>query len=120
MPFANLLEDRVGDPADQIGRNLDAVNLHEVRLDLANRQAARIQANDAVIETVKAGLPLGHELRLEGAVAVARNRDLDRAVVADHGFARIAVATVAAAAASRGALLVAQMLCQLGAERSLQ
>src|SRR5262249_42966442 len=51
LPFANLLEDRVGDPADQIGRNLDAVNLHQVRLDLAKRQAARIQANDAVIQS---------------------------------------------------------------------
>jgi hypothetical protein len=52
-------------------------------LDLANRQPAGIEADDPVIKTVEAGLPFGDNMRLEAAVAVARNRNLDRTVVAN-------------------------------------
>ena len=31
------------DPADQIGRNLDAVEFRQVTVDLAHRNAARVQ-----------------------------------------------------------------------------
>src|SRR5580700_11198819 len=89
-------------------------------LDLANRQTSRIEADDAIVETVETGLPFRNDLRLKGAVAVARHRDLDGTLVADHRLARIAVAAVAAGAAGRVALVVAQMLAQLGAERPFQ
>jgi len=39
LPFPNLLEHGVGDPADQIGGDLDPVDFLQVSLDLANRQA---------------------------------------------------------------------------------
>ena len=87
-------------------------------LNLANRQASGIKADYPIVEPVEPGLPFGDDLRLEAAVAVARHRDLDRPVIADHGLARISVAAVAAAAAGRFALLVSQMLAQLGAERT--
>jgi hypothetical protein len=120
LPFSHLLEHRVGDPADQVGRDLDPVKLLQMRLDLTHRQAAGIEADDPIVEPVQPGLPLGHNLRFEAAVAVTRHRDLDRAVVADHRLARISVAAVAAAAAGRVAFLIAEMLAQLGTQRSLQ
>lgn len=120
LPLAYLLEYSVGDPADQIGGNLDRIQLQKMRLNLAHRQAAGVQADDPIIKTLKPGLPLGDDLGLEAAVSVPRHRDLDRAVIADYRLARRAVARVAAAAARRVALLVAQMLAQLGAKRALQ
>src|SRR5260370_37915063 len=66
------------------------------------------------------GLPLGDDLRLEAAVAVTRYRELDRAVVAEHRFARMAVTAVAAASAGQVAFLVPQMLAQLRAQRTFQ
>ena len=53
-------------------------------LDLAHRHAAGVQRDDLVVEAVEAGLALGHDLRLEGAVAIARHVDLDRAVLGQH------------------------------------
>jgi hypothetical protein len=43
LPFAHLIEDGVGDPADQIGRDVDPVELAQMALDLPYRQAARIE-----------------------------------------------------------------------------
>ncbi len=92
----------------------------QVTLDLAHRHAARIERQDAVVEAVEAALALGNDRRLEAAVAVARNRQLDRAVLGQHRLAGMAVAAVAAAAPRRVALLVAQVVAQLGAQRPLQ
>src|SRR3954452_22122898 len=89
-------------------------------LDLAHRQPAGIQADDPIIKAVQPGLPFGDDLRLEAAVAVARHGDLDRAVLANHRLARITVAAVAAAAAGRVALLIAEVLAQLSAERPFE
>src|SRR5262249_9812780 len=120
LPFPDLLEHRIGDPADQIGRDLDPVKFLQMGLDLANRQPAGIEADDPVIKTVEAGLPFADNLRLEAAVAVARNRNLDRTVVANQRLVRIAVAAVATATTGRIAPLISQMLSQLGAERPFQ
>src|SRR5690349_10933228 len=79
-----------------------------------------MKADDSIIETIEPRLPLGDNLRLKAAVAVARNRDLDRPILTHHGLARIAVAAVAAAAPVRGAFLVSQMIAQLGAECAFQ
>jgi hypothetical protein len=39
---------------------------------------AGIQRDDLVVEAVETGLALGHDLRLEAAVAIARYLDIDR------------------------------------------
>jgi hypothetical protein len=49
-------------------------------LDLADRHAARIEAQNFVIETVEPGLPLGDELWLEASGAIARDGNLDLAL----------------------------------------
>jgi hypothetical protein len=92
LPFPNLLEHGVGDPADQIGGDLDPVKLLQVSLDLANREPPGVKADDPIVEPVEPGLPLRHDLRLEAAVAVARHRDLDRTAIVEHRLARITVA----------------------------
>ena len=106
VTFAYALLEGVNDEPPVIrGRNLDC---------------RCVERQDAVVETVQAALALGHDRRLEAAVAVARNRQLDRAVLGQHRLARMAVAAVARAAACRIALLVAQAIGQLGAQRPLQ
>ena len=92
----------------------------QVAPDLAHRHAARIERQNAIVEAVEPALALRHDRRLEAAVAVARHSQLDRAVFGQHRLARMAVAAVARAAACRIALLVAQAIGQLGAQRPLQ
>ena len=43
-PVAHVVDHRVGDPADQIAADLDAVDLLEVRLDIARREPAAVEA----------------------------------------------------------------------------
>ena len=119
LPFPHLVENRVGDPADQIGRDLGAIEFGQVALDLAHRHAARVEAQDLVVEAVEPGLALGDQLRLEAAGPVARDRDLDLAVLGQDRLRARPVAAVAAAAAGRVALLVAKMLGQLRTKRAL-
>jgi hypothetical protein len=50
-------------------------------LNLATRHAARVKAQNLVVESVKSPLALGDQPRLETARPVARNRDLNLAVL---------------------------------------
>ena len=119
LPFPHLVQNRVGDPADQVGRDLGAVELGDVALDLANRHAAPVEAQDLVVEAAEPPLALRDQLRLEAAGPVARDLDVDLAVLGQDRLRARAVAAVAAAAARRVALLVAQMRRQLRPERTL-
>jgi hypothetical protein len=60
LPVPHLLEHRVGDPADDVGRYLRPVELSQMGLDLAHRHATRIEAQDFIIEAVETGLALGN------------------------------------------------------------
>ena len=119
MPLANLVQDGVGDPADEIGRDVDAVKLGQVALDLAHRHAAGVQAQDLVVEPVEPGLAFGDKLRLEGSRPVARDRNLNFSILGQKRLRARPVAAVAASPPGGIALLVAQMLAQLGAKRPL-
>jgi hypothetical protein len=65
-----------------------------VALDLAHRHAAGVQAENLVVETVEARLPLGDELRLEAAGPVARHRNLDLAILGQDRLRARPVAAV--------------------------
>ena len=108
LPFPDLIKHRIGHPADQVGRDLGAIEFGQVALDLAHRHAARVKAQDLVVEAVEPGLALADQLRLEAAGPVARDRNLDLPVLGQYRLRTRAVAAVAAAAAGRIALLVAQ------------
>jgi hypothetical protein len=67
----DFIEDGVRNGRDQRRRDLDAVNLLQVPLNLALRHPARVERDDVLVEAVEARLPLPDELRLELAGAVA-------------------------------------------------
>jgi len=52
-----------------------------VALDLPHRHAAGVEAQNLVVETVEVRLALGDQLRLEAAGPVARDRNLDLAIL---------------------------------------
>jgi len=91
-----------------------------VALDLPDRHTSGVQRDDLVVETIQARLALGHDLRLEAAVAITRHLDLDRPVLGQHRLGGGPVAVVARPPAGGIALLVAEMVRQLGAQRTLE
>lgn len=59
LPGRDLLQNRVGDGTDEIGRDLDVVELAQMSDDLADAHAARIHRHDLLVEAGKAALVLG-------------------------------------------------------------
>ena len=59
----DVLEHGVGDPADGVAADLDAVEAGQVRGDVADRHAAGVEVKHPLVEAGQAGLALGHELR---------------------------------------------------------
>ena len=119
LPLTDVVHDRVGDAADQVAADLDAVDLGQVRLDVARRQPARVEREDLVVEALEAPLALADDLRLEAAVAVPRRLDPDRPVLGRKRLRGRAVAGVAGPAGRLLVRLVAEMLGQLGLHRPL-
>ena len=81
LPLADVVHHGVGDTADQIPADLDAVDLGQVRLDVARREPARVEREDLLVEPLEAPLALAHDLRLKAAVAIARRIDRNRPVL---------------------------------------
>jgi hypothetical protein len=50
-------------------------------LDLSHRHAARIERDNALIKTIESPPALGHDYRLERAVAIPRDGQIDRAIL---------------------------------------
>ena len=119
LPRLDLVDDRIGHGRDQAGRDLRAVHLLQVRLDLAHRHAAGVQRQDLVVEAGPAGLVLGNQLRLEAALAVAGHLDRQRAELALERLAAAAVAGVAGRVGHRRMPVVAEVLGHLGVQRLL-
>ena len=118
-PSLDVGQDGVGDPADRVALDLNAVEVGEVCLDIAHAHAAGVEAEDLVVEPGQAGLALGHQLWLEAALAIARRLDRDAPELGAHGLLGRAVAMVGRAARRRLPGLVAKVLGQLGAQRGL-
>ncbi|MCW2319221.1 hypothetical protein M2322_004790 [Rhodoblastus acidophilus] len=94
LPFRDLVEHGVGYRADEIGRNLDAVKLAQMALDLAHAHVARVHRHDLRVEAWEAPLVFGDQLRVEGRQPVARDRDVDLAGVRQHGLVPVTVAAI--------------------------
>jgi hypothetical protein len=56
LPLAHLIEHGIGDPADQVGRDVDGIELAQMALDLAYRHAVGIHRDDLVVEGIEPGL----------------------------------------------------------------
>ena len=77
--------------------------------DLAGTHAAGVHRDDLVVETRKAALVLGDQLRVEAGLAIARHRQLDLPGVGDDRLLAITISPIAR-------LLAGQMMVHLGVE----
>jgi hypothetical protein len=62
--------------------------------DIAGRETTRLPAQDFVVAALQAPLALGHKLRRNAPVAVARDRQGQRAGVGLHGLLTLPVAGI--------------------------
>jgi hypothetical protein len=98
LPRPGVVHDGVGDGADQLMADVDAIDLRQVGLDIADRQAAGIERDDLLVKAFKAPLTLAYDLGFKGAAAIAWRLDPDRAVLGHERLWCRAVARVARAA----------------------
>jgi hypothetical protein len=91
-----------------------------VVLDVADRHAAGIQADDHLIQAAEPARPLGYQLRGEAAVAVPRDRQLHLTDLAGDGLRAGAVTRVRKQRRLRIAALITDMISQLGFQATLQ
>jgi hypothetical protein len=120
LPRGDLLSHHVGHPRDQRRGDLGAVDLGQVRLDVAGGHAARVQREDHVIDLPGPPPPLRDDDRLEGGVTVAGHIDADRPGRGRDGLLVAAVTRVPGPVPGRIALHVTQVIIELGAQRPLQ
>ena len=64
-PGGDVLQDGVGDAADGVAADLNAVEALQVRGDVTDAHAARVEVQHPVIQAGQPGLALADELRLE-------------------------------------------------------
>ena len=99
----------------QVGRDLDAVELAQVALDLAGAHPSRVHRHDLVVEAGEAALVLGDQLRIEGGQPVARDLQLELAAAGQHRLRAVAVAAVGPPVR----LAAIEVVVELGVERPL-
>jgi hypothetical protein len=96
LPLGDVLEDGVGHRAHQLGRDVETVDLGQVTLDLADRQAAGVHRDDLVVEARQPAPVFGDELRIEGREPIPRYRDRQLAGRRHQRLAAVAVAAIVA------------------------
>ena len=119
LPAADLLEHGIGHRRNQLRRDLNAVELAQMALDLPDAHAAGVHRDDLVVEARKAALVLGDQLRLERAAPIARDLQLDLARVREHRLLAVAVTVVARHAPSACSRLGLQVMVHLGVQHPL-
>lgn len=73
LPIAHLLHHALGRFTDELMRHLGAVELAQMRLDVAHRHAARVEREHLFVEPFEPPLMLGKHDGLEASFAVARH-----------------------------------------------
>src|SRR5437764_10923292 len=102
LPGRDLLQHRVSDRADQVGRDVDAIELAQMADDLAGAHPTRIHRDDLVVEPWEPALVLGDQLRVKPRLAVARHFQLDLAGVGDDRLLAITISPIARLSARQG------------------
>jgi hypothetical protein len=100
----------------QLRRNLDAVQLAQVRLDVPGGHASGVERDDLLVEPREAPLVLGDQRRLEPTLATAGNRQLELAGVGEHRLRTHPVAVIAL----RLLRFLTEMHVHLGVQKSLR
>src|SRR5439155_7138751 len=115
----DVVLDRRGHLADQPVRDVDAVQLAQVPLDLPRRHPAGVQGEDLLVEAVEGTGVLGHDPRLEARVAITGQLDRDRPVDGAQRLRRRPVPPVRLLLRRLRARPVAEVLLELGTGRPL-
>jgi len=121
LPGLHLLDHLVGDPGDGLLAHLRAVDLGEVRADLARGQALGIQRQHDLIDPGQPPLPFPGDLRPGRAMPVAGH--LDRylpAGLGQHCLGPGPVPHVPRIITGRAVLVMTEMLGHLLIQRRLQ
>ncbi|GFG54799.1 hypothetical protein MAGR_62400 [Mycolicibacterium agri] len=92
----------------------------QMMLYIADRHPAGIKRDDHVIEPAQAPRTLGDQRRSEAPVAIARDRQPDVTDLTGHGLGGEPVTGVGQLPPDRIALLITQMVAQLGGQSALQ
>ena len=95
LPVRHLLQNGIGDGADQVGGNLDPVQLAQMPLDFTGAHAAGVHRDDLLVEAGKPPLVLGDQLRIEGRQPIPGNLEIDLAGLGQHRLPAVAVAAIA-------------------------
>lgn len=119
LPGLEIVDHALGHGRDEHGRDLGAVKLLQVGLDVAGGQAPGIERDHLVVETRQTPLALLHQLQLEGTGAVARHLERQAASVGQHGLRAAAIARVVARILGALVRVVIQVRGELGGERTL-
>src|SRR4051812_12818684 len=114
LPFRHGLKNRVRHRRDQIGGDLEPIELHEVALNLPRGHAARIHRHDLLVEAGEAALIAGDQLRIERPFPIAWNPDVELRGL-QNGLLRMPVAMVPP---PRGGLAF-EMVVEFGVENTL-
>jgi len=72
LPIRNLLQNRIGDTADQVGRNASSTDFLKMASVVAGGQACRIEPDSFVVHPVDPGLAFTDQFKLKTAFSVAR------------------------------------------------
>jgi site-specific DNA recombinase len=97
LPFGDFVQHGIRHGADQVGRDVDAVEIAQVALDLPRTHAPGVHRHDLVVEAWKTALVFGNQLRVKGREPVARDLEVKLARAGQHRLAAIAVAAVGSA-----------------------
>ncbi len=73
LPSGDLFQHRVRDHADQVRRDIDALEIAQMTDDFAVAHAAGVHRDDLVIEARKTPLILGDQRRIEARLPIARH-----------------------------------------------
>ncbi len=98
LPSRDFIEHGVGHRADQVGRDVDAVQIVQMPHDLAGAHVPRVHRHDLFVEAGEAALVFGDQLRVEAGLAVARYVNRQLAGIGHHGLPTVAVPHVIGAA----------------------
>lgn len=94
LPRLRSLQDGIGDFADKLWRNVRAVDLLEIALNLPRRHAASVERENFLIEARQATNILGNDLRRKTAVSVSRDVNRQRAALGLDRLVRVPVSVV--------------------------
>ncbi len=120
LPLGELADHPVGDLRDRLAADRGAIHLGQMRFDLTRRQPLGRQRDHHLVDTIEAALALADGLRLERAVTITRHVELHRADLGDHRLRPRPVPGVAAIAAGRVVLRIADVFFHLDLQTGLE